>query len=548
MAKVNILALGGLDEKQRRLYVLEVDSKMYIIDSGVYEPLNNDFGIQHFVPNMEYLASNRDKIKAVFLSSANRMNIGSLQQIVNIKKDVEIYGSRSTLESLDVFFKTNTDDWNKIAIEKGETKNVAGLDVKALALPSMVPCAFGYQFMTEDGNVLYLTDYIFDSIREFGISPIEQLTELAKEENLLLISDASASTETSALSSKFRIKNLVRKYLNRPNRFVITIYEDEILNAVELIQLAKETKRKIFFKSKTLFKLMNIFKGNGHISEDFPIRHYSEYRDEDREKSIVVLSGTRTKLYKTVELIIEAHNKKDFAFEEEDIVFFGAVPQAGNEHVFADVTNKISRIDPMFIIPSKEQKQIYGTTEFDIRNIINIVKPKFFMPVSAYFTQLDAAAKIACDSGIDKKNIFLADNGDTFTINKGKSEGLTYKVKEIESKVVESFGNDSIDNELIEERMTIGKDGIVTLSFIYNEEKLAIASDIDIQMKGVVISKGLEDTLNQIKDLIIKASDTLSETNQSLKKGIPSLRKEINKLFRQSINKVPTLLFNIMEV
>ncbi len=110
MAKINILALGGLDEKQRRLYILEVDSKMYIIDSGVYEPLNNDFGIQHFIPNMDYLVSNRDKIKAVFLSSANRMNIGSLQQIINIKKDVEIYASKSTLDSLDVFFKGKTDE------------------------------------------------------------------------------------------------------------------------------------------------------------------------------------------------------------------------------------------------------------------------------------------------------------------------------------------------------------------------------------------------------------------------------------------------------
>lgn len=547
MAKINVLALGGLDEKQRRLYILEVDSKIYILDSGVYEPLNSDFGIKHFVPNLDYLVSNKDKIKAIFLSSANRMNIGSLQQIVNLKNDLEIYGSKSTLDSLDIFFKKDTSDWNKVEFKRGETKNISGLEVKSINLPSIIPGTFGYQFKTEDGNVLYLSDYIFDTIREYNSSPIGDLSELSNENNLLLISDASFSTEKAALSSKFRIKHLVSKYLNKPSRLVISLYEDEILNIVELIKLAKENKRKIFVKSKTLFKLLEMFKKNGEI-EDFPIRKYSEYKLEDKEKSIIILSGTRTKLYKTIELIIDANNKEDFAFEKDDIVYLAAMPQAGNEHVFAAVTNKISRIDLDFNKPDKEEKKLFGTTEFDIRNLVNLVKPKFFIPVSAYFTQLDAARKIAVQNGIEEKNVFIGDNGDVFTINKGKSEGLTYKVKEVESKVVESSGLDSITNDLIEERKTIGKDGVVTISFIFNNEKLAIASDIDIQMKGVVISKGQEETMEKIKDLIIKTSDTQSETKQSVKKAIPSLRKEINKLFRQSINKVPNILFNIMEV
>ncbi len=547
MAKINILALGGLDEKQRRLYILEIDSKIYILDSGVYEPLNNDFGIQHFIPNMDYLDSNRDKIQAVLLSSANRMNIGSLQQIIKIKKDVEIHGSKSTLDSLGVFFKNDAKDFNTVVFEKGQEKNIGGVDVKAIALPSIIPGTFGYQFKTEDGNVLFFTDYIFDSIKEFKVSPMDELSTLTNENNLLLISDASFSTEKAALSSKVRIRHLVSKYLKKPQRLVVTLYEDEILNVVELIQLAKDTKRKLFVKSKTLFKLIQVFKANGEI-EDFPVRHYSDYQDTDREKSIVILSGTRTKLYKTVELIIEAHNKEDFAFEKEDIVYFAAMPQAGNEHVFASVTNMISRIDPEFHKPEKEDKKIFGTTEFDIRNMLNLIKPKYFAPAFAYYTQMAAAKTIAVENGVVDKNVFLADNGDIFTIKGGSQEGLTFKVKEIEGKVVESSGHNSINSDLIEERKLIGKDGIVTISFIYNEEKLAIASDIDVQMKGVVISKGQEQTIEKIKELIITSSDTQSETKQSVKKAIPSLRKEINKLFRQSINKVPTLLFNIMEV
>ncbi len=548
MAKLNILALGGLDEKQKRLYVLEIDSKMFIFDSGVYEPLNSDFGIKHFIPNTEYITQNRDKLKAVFLTSANRMNLGSLRQIVAIKNDVEIYGSKETLDSLDIFFKEGTAEWNKKEITKGNKQNIAGFDVEAINVPSIIPGTLGYKINTDDGNIIYMSDYMFDSVNELNISPMSELADLGKEKNLLFITDASLSTEKMALSSKFRLKNIVSKYFDKKQRFIVTVYEDEILNVIELINLAKEHKRKVFFKSKTLFNLIKMFMANGRI-EEFPIRTFSDYKDEDREKAVVVLSGTKTKLYKTVELLIEAHNKADFAFEEEDNVCFAAIPQAGNEHVFADVNNKISRIDPFIIKPSSEEKKTFGTTEFDIRNMVNIIRPKFFLPVSAYYTQLLAATKIAVENGVDEKNIILGENGEIFTINKGTYEGINHRIKEIESKVVESgTTTESVSSELIEERKTIGKDGVVTISFIYNKAKLVITSDIDIQMKGVVISKGQEKTIDSIKELILQKSDQLSETNQSIVKGIPAIKKEVGRIFRTSINKVPSFVITVVEI
>lgn len=546
MAKINILALGGLDEKQRRLYILEIESKIFILDSGVYEPLNNDFGIQHFIPNYDYLNLNRDKIKAVFLSSANRMNIGSLSQIVSIKSDVEIYGSKTTIDSLGVFFGEQIVNWNTIVYEKGETKNISGIDVKAMNMASIIPGTYGYQFKTEDGNILYFTDYIFDSIKEYSVSPISELSELNNEKNLLLITDSSLSTEKVALSSKFRIRDLVKKYFNKEARLVTAIYEDEIINVVELIRLAKENKRKIFFKSKTLFKLINIMMSNGDI-EEFPIRMFDEYKKEDANKSVIILSGTRTKLYKTIDILIEENNMDDFSFEAEDIVIFSALPQAGNEHVFADVSNRITIIDPIVVSLNKEDKKLFGTTEFDIRNMINLLNPEHVMPVSSYFTQMDMVKKIATENNVNPKKVILGDNGEIFTINKGTYEGITQKIKEIAPKVVEEIGDISIDNNLIEERKSIGKDGVTTISFIYNKDKLAISSDIDIQMKGVVISRGQEKMIENIKELIIRTSDELSETNQHIKKGIPSIKKTLSKIFREGIKKVPTITFNIIE-
>ena len=547
MAKVNILALGGLDEKQKRLYILEIDSKIFILDSGVYEPLNGDFGIKHFIPNTDYLKQNRDKIKAIFLSSANKTNIGSVGEIINIKNDVEIYGSSTTIDSLKVFFGDKSNSWNKIKFEKGETKNIAGIKVKGINMPSIIPGTFGYQFETEDGNILYLTDYIFDSIIEFDVNPSREISESLNNKTLLLISDVSKVDKNSSVSSKFRIKDLIKKQFLKEKRLIVILYEDEIINVVELMKLAKENKKKIFIKSEILFNLINIMIKNDDI-EDFPIRKYESFRKEDELRSVIILSGTRTKLYKEIEIMIDTDNKDDFSFEKEDTVFISALPQPGNEHVFASIVNKLTRINPIVIKPNTIEKTLFGTTSFDIRNYISLLKPEHFMPVSSYYTQLSIAKNVAIENKVLDKKIIIGDNGEKFSIENGIYKGMTQKGIEVASLILDNLGNDSITNDLIEERKMLGKNGVVSISFTYSPEKLVITSNIDIQMKGLVISKGKEDVMDKIKDLIIDTSDKLFENKNHINKGIPSIKKESIKIFRENFKKVPTLIFNVMDI
>ena len=340
---------------------------------------------------------------------------------------------------------------------------------------------------------------------------------------------------------------MVSKYLTNKGRFIISIYEDEIINAIELMELAKENKRKIFFKSKTLFGLLSIMMENGNI-ENFPIRLFDEYQDENKNESIIVLSGTRTKLYKKIELLIEEHNKFNFIFEKEDIVYFAALPQSGNEHIFASVLNKISRIDPIVIKPSIDEKKLFGTTEFDIRNIINLLNPEYFMPVSSHYKQLVAAEKIAIKNNIDPKKIIIGDNGEMFSFNNGVYEGVVQKIKNIEPMVIESIGKGSIDSQLIEERKSLGKDGIVTISFIYNQAKFCILSEIDIQMRGLVIFKGQEKVVEEIKKQIADMSDKLALEKSEIWKGLPTLKKSLGRVFKENFKKIPMIQFSVMEL
>jgi|GEM_PF-1679319 len=413
-------------------------------------------------------------------------------------------------------------------------------------MSSIIPGTFGYKFETKDGNILYLTDYVFDSIKEYNTTAMNYMTEMVNENNLLLLSDSGRTGEVKSLSSNYRITNEIKSIINKNQRIIVALYEDEIINVVEIINIAKKNKKKIYLKSEILFKLIKIMMQNNEI-EEFPIRLYSDFKKEDSDKSIVILSGTRTKLYRAIELIIEAHNANDFAFEEDDIVCLFALPQSGNEHVFANVVNKITRVDPKVITPKEGTKILFGTSRFDIRNYLTFLKPKYFMPVSGYFKDLLAAKNVAIENGMNEKNIILADNGEKFSFSNGEYEGLTQKGIQVASLVMEANGDQSIDSELIETRKVLGKNGITSISFIYDPKEFVIKSDIDIQMKGVVITQGKENTLSKVKELILKSSEDAANKKIHISKLLPSLNKLISKIFRESFKKTPTIIFNIMD-
>jgi ribonuclease J len=105
MAKINIMALGGLDEASKNLLLIEIDSKIFIMDSGMYEPLKGKFGIQHFIPKLDYLETFADKVKGIFLTSGNKQDNGAISEIIKIIPHVKIYGSKVTIKSLELFFE-----------------------------------------------------------------------------------------------------------------------------------------------------------------------------------------------------------------------------------------------------------------------------------------------------------------------------------------------------------------------------------------------------------------------------------------------------------
>ncbi|NOQ50039.1 MAG: hypothetical protein GQ557_00035 [Mycoplasmataceae bacterium] len=542
MTKINIIALGGLDEKTKGMYILDIDSKIYIFDAGVYEPLNDEFGIQHYIPNITYLEQNRDKIKGIFLSSANILKIGAISQIVKLVPKIAIFGSQSTIDSLPIFFGEKTNSWNTKVLSPNQAINL-GNKVKPIPLTGAIPGTFGYSIETPDGNIVYMVDYIFDTIDEYKNDPISEHEALTNGRNLVFLSDSLNSGILSSISPKFRITEKISGIINEPKRILVAIYEDEIINVIETINLAIGAKKQVFFTDKRLFNLILMLMKRGEILT-YSIKMFDGYKKDKATSSIIIISGTRTNLYQKILVYIEETNNIKFKIEKTDIFVLAAPPQAGNEHVYANITNNIFRINPELIKFSVDEKLSIHPSQFDIKNYIKLIKPLYFMPIQGYYKELIKAKNVALMAGIPSENILIIDNGEVLELNNRKNNGVVRKIKDVGSTIIEEVTDSGIATEVVENRMALAKDGLCTIGMIYDPKTLKPISNFDIQMRGVIFVNNQDQLMSRIEELVL----LILERNKSdfkLNKVESQIRKELAKLLRAQIKKVPMIVLKI---
>ncbi len=545
MAKINILALGGLDEKEKGMYLIDVDSKIYIFDAGVYEPLNNEFGIQHFIPKLNFLEESKDKIKGIFLSSANILKIGALSQIIKIVPNIKIFGSKITIDSLPIFFGLKAKNWNTFVLNPGEITKNLGINIKAIPVSGSIPGTYGYSAETPDGNIIYMVDYIFDSIEEYQVNIINELETLSHEKNLVFMSDSLNANILSSISPKFRITSRIKEPLKGKKRMVIAIYEDEIINVIEVINRANKDHKKIFFTDRKMLNLIIMMMNNHQIPIHNVKLFEKNYDDTNKEKSVIIVSGTRTNLYQKILVYIEELDPLKFKIEGDDIFVMAAPPQPGNEHVYATITNNILKIDPQIITWCADEKLSIHPSQFDIKNYLKFINPQYLMPIQGYYMEMIKVKELAHNLGmLSSKKVIMADNGDVMEIEDGIYNGLVRKIKEIGNTIIEEVTDSKVATEVIENRAALAKDGLCTIGLMFDKKTFKVISNIDIQMRGVIFVNNQEQLMSKIEDSVL----TLLKQNQEnfkLNKVESLIKKDLTKIFRMQIKKIPMIVLKL---
>ena len=554
MNKIKFLSLGGLDEKGNNFYVLELNSKIFIIDAGYQIPDNKNLGTEYIIPQTKYLELNKDKIKGVFISHGDLLNFGSLMHIYQNFKNIPVYCSEATKHIIDYNFKQQKIALPKTIVVDEDTKITIEKDIHLsfIKLTSSLPGNLGAIFTTKAGNILYFTDFIFDLNSSKPSMNIAKLNQLANEKNNILLLDSTNMLNNFLTNPNDKIASILKSISWKGvNRLVVGLYRDSVFNVIEVIKYAKSLNKKVFIYGEEILDLLEFLKKNKYFNLDFEVPKVLNEKNNKIKNSILIFIDSIDKIYQDLEEAA-AGTLEGIILDKQDMVIIPEPIFAGIEKVASNVVDDLTKAEILQAEPNSataaliKKKVLTSPSIQDSALMLKILKPEYVVPINGFYKDLLAVKNFASEFDFVKE-VPLLINGQVISFNNGvydpKSQEL---IKDIGKVNVDALGSQNLHGELLIERTKLAKEGCVVFSVLYDSKKNKTVSKIDLQLRGVIYIKKnqqLIDDLTETFTRILNKNIEMKTVNKVKQEATP----ELIKIIKTATKKTPILEINILK-
>ena len=501
MNKIRVMALGGLDEEGKDLYVIEINGSIFVVGGGFKYPTKTTPGIDFIIADFSYLRENKERIKAYIIPKGKKNTFGALPYIVK-EAPAPIYCTRLTKLFLDGFTKQRQVDFS--------------YDYRILTLPcniiidgyafdffstcASMPSTFGFSIRTPLGNIVYSGDFIVEYSNDTYFKlDLNTLGKIAEQPTLLLLSESINSTKPGYCSPSHKISTfLEQKFKSAPGRIFVAIPSNNIYHFDEVFKLCAAYKKKICLYDETSKNIYNLKKYEK--SPYFNPKNIVDLEDILRCKEqdlVIILSDEGEKLYEKISLLANKENEeKQLRINENDTFFLACPPNDNNEVISTNTIDEVYRSGcHVFYLTRKTLGKMHAYEE-DLKMLLSLLKPKYYFPIEGYYVNLLANAQLALNMGIglDHMHIFLLDNGYSLYIDDNGSSidmNLDEKVK-VGDLMIDGIGVGDVVNEIISDRARLSEDGVAVFGCAVSRSERKIIAGPDVQMRGFLFLKDKE--------------------------------------------------------
>ena len=589
MAKIKVFALGGLDERGKNLYVVEVNEQIFVFDAGIRLPEREILGIDIIIPDYTYLKENKKRIKGIFISKPSDDAFGALPYMLKdfnkIKTEykVPIFASKLTdfmiRQKLKNFRFINN---NEIVIKTIEPREKILFDdvmIETFKTTTSIPGSLGFVLtVTNPGNsqlqerIIYTGDYIFDGAnRNDFTTDIQHLASVCKRDILLLISEASCASRKNFTAPHHKIQKIIEPILKEaPGRVIIACYDQDLYRVNEILNAIQETdsKRKIAVYGATLNEIL--LKVNDLNAFNINKSQIINLAETIKKDTVIIVTGSGERLFIRMNKI--AVGNDDFLkLEANDTVILATPPIPGNELAHAALLDDLARTDVKVISISEKQACSLNASYEDIKLMVNIIQPKYFLPVKGLYKDFVKAQAAAIDAGVLHNNALIHDNGEVITFENGKLIDNFVKsnfnrnsragdrnygpTKSAENLIktgdvyVDGIGVGDIGAIVINERKQLQRDGVLITGVTVNRKTKEIISLIDAQMRGVVYLTNNEEMLKNLQKIIINVLEKWKvNSNTNITDVKNKMIKDLQDYIKKETGKMPMILTVINEI
>ncbi len=543
--KLKILFLGGVGEIGKNMTALEYGDNIVIIDCGMSFPTTEMPGIDVVVPDVSYLSQNKEKIKGILLTHGHEDHIGAIPYVY---KDIAapMYGSKLTLALVEHKLQENhIDDYKTVEVKFRQKYEVGCFKVEFIKVCHSFSGAAAISITTPKGVVFFTGDYKMD------YTPIDdQLTDIKRiceigEKGVLLMLGESTNVEREGHSSSESKVGKTLDFLFEQNvgrRIIVATFASNIYRVQQILTAAKKCGRRVAFSGKSMKRIGEVAHQIGELQYDENlIVDINDIQKIPYDKLIIICTGSQGEPMSSLARMAMGNNQQ-VSITNKDTVILSSSPIPGNERSIYGVINNLYKKGAEVVYDTMGEVHVSGHAfSEELKLMLSLVKPKYFMPVHGEYRHLVKHKKLAVEMGLKDENIFLPNIGDVYSI----SNKVVNKCPKIQA------GNIFVDGVLLDDgdtvvrdRLQISSSGLLIAFLSVNFKTGEITSSPEIITRGLNFSDSFIKDLKQliidtIKNINIEVVDDYSELKVIIRKA---LKKVVINTYRQTPMIMPIIL------
>ena len=548
--KLKIIPLGGMEEIGKNMTVFEYGENIIVVDCGLAFPEDEMLGIDLVIPDVTYLEKNIEKVHGILVTHGHEDHIGAIPYVLK-RINVPVYGTELTIGLIEN--KLAEHEMNESVdlrkIKAGQTIKLGPFSIEFIHTNHSIADSVAMAITTPVGTVFHTGDFKIDQTPIEG-KPIDltRIAEIGKKGVLLLISDSTNVERPGYTMSERTVGDTFDNiFKGAKGRIIVASFASNIHRVQQIINSAVKYNRKVALVGRSMLNVVNTATRLGYLTiPEGTMIDIDRIKNLNPEQVVIITTGSQGEPMSALARIAASTHKK-VMIKEGDLVIISANPIPGNEKLVYKVIDDLFKQGADVIYDTLAETHVSGhAKQEELKLMISLVKPKFFMPGHGEYRMLKKHAKLAMSLGMDEKNIFIMENGKVLELT-AKTANVNGSVTS-GSILVDGLGVGDVGDVVLRDRKILSEDGLMMV-IAPMDKKGNLLAGIEVMSRGFVYMKEsealIEEVRNIAKDIILKNAGKKNGSYSNIKNAI---KDELsNFLYRRTMRK-PMIIPVIVEI
>ncbi|WP_114571033.1 ribonuclease J [Exiguobacterium flavidum] len=547
--KVSVFALGGAGEIGKNMYVVELDEDIFVIDAGLMFPGDEMLGIDKVIPDISYLKENKERIQGIFITHGHEDHIGALSYVLRDLK-VPVYGTRLTLGLIEIKLKeAGLLKRADLRVIDAKTKlTIAGHFVTFFRVNHSIPDAVGICIQTSQGAIVHTGDFKFDYTPVDGKqADFGKIAAIGQRGVLCLLSDSTNAERPGMTGSESIVGSELNDVIyEAPGRVLVASFASNVHRLQQVFTAAEANNRKVAVVGRSMVNIVEVAEKLKYLRfKPKTLIELSEVNRLDDNQVVILTTGSQGEpMAALTRMARNAHKQVNIRLN--DTVVIAATPIPGNEKSVSKTIDLLFRAGANVIYNQRKvHVSGHGSAE-DLKLMLNLIKPKFFMPIHGEYRMQKAHSRLAQTVGVNANNIFIVENGDVVEFEKRKAR-MTRKVN-AGNVLIDGIGVGDVGNIVLRDRRLLSQDGVVLCVLTISRKGKTIVSGPEIISRGFVYMRESEEMINEANRIVAKQlhGKLNGELDWTEMKSL--IRDKLSAFLYEQTKRRPMILPIIMEI